>query len=609
MQLFDRYTNNQIQENDVPEQIDFGRFFFWDSENKPIDITYSYFLTNKVIKQELLLEKNKSLQDIFKDILVDVECSQQNQFEVIPLIRQIKNKLRLNMFEELLNENMFHIEEIFRNPHYLLEREIEKVNVARAKHIPSKSYQYLASHTEDWMHKSIVSFKPIRILHEELDLNFDIYENQFTVVFLEKCLVYLNARLKEIQDIKLFLQDYEKLLKDREDSRGWWKKIERNYKLIGAVYNDEHYQSDTEDSKILSKTEDVLNQIYKRLLQLRKSDLFDVVNKKIYPTFRNTNVFVNHRHYRYVKELWLKYIEMKPDKSENEKRQDEQDVIKGLRSYSIALIAYTLKNYLDYELKNNYANAIGEHLQYPAVKFSVEQNSIIKLEICNKTLNIITIANDPMDINQIPTDTILLYFSENSKQINQRIIGINPLDPDSCERVATLIRKYIIINYLNNLNQEYKYAQILKDFISIFQTDFLQFNEKAYTYRFVKYPSTFLEDDIKAKLDENSKFKSDKSRTHRDEIKEKVIELVKNINSNGQKLHNDYLHCLSCGEKIQPHNLRELNFLKCSSSTCEFLFDSTNPRNIIFKNTDNQIDVQNIDDWGMDCLNFNSEEL
>lgn len=609
MQLFDRYINKQIQEKKLPEQIDFGRFFFWDSENKPVDITYSNFPTNKDIKQELLLEKNKSLQDIFKDILVDIESSREDKFEVIPLIRQIKNKLRLNKFEELLNENVFHIEEIFRTPHYLLEREIEKVNVARAKRIPSKSYQYLASHTEDWMHKSIVNFKPIRILHEELDLNYDIYENQFTVIFLEKCLVYLNARLKEIQDIKLFLQEYEKLLKDRDDTRGWWKKINRNLALIGSVYNDENYHGDTEDGKMLSKTEGTLNKIYKRLLQLRISELFDVVNKKIYPTFRNTNVFVNHKHYRYVKELWFKYIEVKPEKLEQEKRQDEQDVIKGLRSYAISLIAYTLKNHLGYELKGNYTKGNGNHLQYPVVNFSVEENSIIKLEICKKILKIIIIANEPSNITQIAQDTILLYFSESSKQINQRIIGINPLDPDSCERVATIIFKYIIINYLSNLNEKHKYAQILKDFISIFQIEFLQFNENEYSYKFIKYPRRLIEEDIKERLEENSKYKSDKSRAHKDEIKGKVIELIKNINANGQNLQQEYLYCLHCGEQIQSYCVESLNYLKCSSDGCSFMLDSTNPQNIIFKNTDVQYNDLKDEDWGMDYITFNITEL
>jgi predicted metal-dependent hydrolase len=86
----------------------------------------------------------------------------------------------------------------------------EKVNVSRAKRIPTKSYQNLASHTEDWLHKSIVDFKPRRILNEELDLLYDVYENQVTIALIERCLIYLNSRIQEVHDISNFLTEYNK---------------------------------------------------------------------------------------------------------------------------------------------------------------------------------------------------------------------------------------------------------------------------------------------------------------------------------------------------------------------------------------------------------------
>jgi RNA polymerase-binding transcription factor DksA len=220
-------------------------------------------------------------------------------------------------------------------------------------------------------------------------------------------------------------------------------------------------------------------------------------------------------------------------------------------------------------------------------------------------LKFITIANEPTEINLIAQDIIVLYFSENSKQINQRIIGIDPLDPDTCERVSALIRKYIIINYLNNVKQEYKYAQILKEFISIFQTDFLQFNEQSYTYQFVKSPKTLSKEDVTEKINLHTKYLNDKSRLHKEEIMKNVKELVQAINQYGQKLQNDYLYCLSCGEKIQSHSLKELNYLQC----CDFLLDSTTFPNVIYKNTDNQFNNLQSEDWGMDYLTFNITEL
>ena len=275
MKIFDRFTHKTVLEQDLPNQLDFGRYCIVNNYGSMQDVTYSNLPTKNAVRQELLLDKNKSLQEIFIDISIDITKAGDNKFNVIPLIRRIRNKLGLNEFEKLLNDKVFHLEEIFRVSHYLLEREIEKVHVSRAKRIPSKSYQYLASHTEDWVHKSIVSFKPSRILNEELELNFDVYENQLTIAFVERCLVYLNSRLKEIQNIQEFHKIYQTLL-NKDFSKGWYAKLNRNFKLMGLAYDDENYKSEDglKDQSTLSETEKNLDQINKRLLLLRKSDAF-----------------------------------------------------------------------------------------------------------------------------------------------------------------------------------------------------------------------------------------------------------------------------------------------------------------------------------------------
>jgi hypothetical protein len=125
----------------------------------------------------------------------------------------------------------------------------------------------------------------------------------------------------------------------------------------------------------------------------------------------------------------------------------------------------------------------------------------------------------------------------------------------------------------------------------------------------VKIPKVLLAENIIEKLNQQIKFQNDKRRLHRDEIRKNVIELVQAINKNGQKLQKDYLYCLSCGEKIQPHNVKNLNYLKCSSNDCSFVLDSTNPQEIILKNTDNKFGNLEKDDWGMDYLCYNIEEL
>lgn len=610
MMLFDRYTGKTVSEKEIPNQIDFGRYCFADNGK---DITYSNFPTNKAIKQDLLLDKNKSIQDIFIDIAVDVEKSKPNEFNVVPLIRRIKNKLNLNEFERFLLDKLFHLEEIFRVPHYLLHREIEKVHVSKAKRIPSKSYQYLASHTEDWVHKSIVSFKPSRILHEELDLNFDIYENQLCVTLVQRCLVYLNSRLKEIQDIKSFLNDYEKLLKNRNDQNSWYKKTERNLRLIGAVYDDENYRGSSQDGATLSETENVLNQIQKRLQLLQKSDLFDLVNKRALQSIalKNTNVLVNHKHYRYVKTLWIELDKVKPGKSDSEKLKHEQDVINGLRQYAKSIIAYTLKDALNYELKGTYQRFSGEHLFYDTVVLAEDKN-VFKIRIGRFEKRIIVIANEPENTREQieflkKNNTCLFYYSENPINKILQTISINPLDPDTIERAGTFIKKFLLSSYNENLKRSYKFPQLLKYYVKYIPHNQVSFNTSDYTFSFHSYPKSELkEDDIKKQFETDTLF-AKKSRPDKNNIFKELSNLINEINQRAEDLKNKYLHCFSCGEAFQSYIITELNYMKCSC--CNALYENSSEKEITLKIDDARYSSLANKEFGMDYISFNTQEL
>lgn len=610
MMLFDRYTGKTVSEKEIPNQIDFGRYCFADNGK---DITFSNFPTNRAIKQDLLLDKNKSIQDIFIDIAVDVEKSKPNEFNVVPLIRRIKNKLNLNEFERFLMDKLFHLEEIFRVPHYLLHREIEKVHVSKAKRIPSKSYQYLASHTEDWVHKSIVSFKPSRILHEELDLNFDIYENQLCVTLVQRCLVYLNSRLKEIQDIKSFLNEYEKLLKNRNDQNSWYKKTERNLRLIGAVYDDENYRGSSQDGATLSETENVLNQIQKRLQLLQKSDLFDVVNKRAMQSIalKNTNVLVNHKHYRYVKTLWIELDKVKPEKSDSEKLKHEQDVINGLRQYAKSIITYTLKDALDYDLKGTYQKFSGEHLFYDTIEVTEDKN-VFKIRIGRFEKRIIVIANVPEKTREQfkllkKNNTVLFYYSENPGNETLQTISINPLDPDSIERAGAFIKKFLLSSYSEKINRKFEFAHLLKEYVKYIPDSHVSFNTSDYTFSFHSYPKSELkEDDIKKQFESDTLF-AKKSRPDKDNVYRELSNLISEISQKAEELKNKYLHCFSCGTEFQSYNITELNYMKCPS--CNALYDNSSDKEITLKIDDARYNSLAKKEFGMDYISFNKEEL
>ncbi len=494
--IFDRYTYSEVQEKDLPNEIDLGRYYISSSSGDCSDITYASFHTTKTIRQDLLADHNKSIQDALVAIADDVEKIEKihNDEKVIPFIRNIKNKLTLNEFENSLIAEVFHIEEIFRNPHSLLEREIEKVHVSKANRSPTKSYQYLASHTEDWAEKSIVRFKPYRILNEELQHNFDVYENQLTIAFVERCLLYLNSRLKEARDLGEFLRLYSTIINSRDDKSGWYKKIERNYELIGAVYTDENYdrmdhergQRIWKGEEKLSKTEQVLLQLKNRLLLLKKSMLFEVVNQRATQsiTLRNTNVLVNHKHYRYIRSLWSELDQINPEESEAQKKEYEQRVITGLRAYAKSIIVYLFQTefeifgiegtYKEFNTPTKVTNISTPTM--PSIEFrdcnDGATKDVFELTVGGRSIRIIVLGNKPSSVNNLEAqhkvleenNVYVFYLNLNESSSGSalqfdrydRFIPISPLDPDSVERVGKLLNQLILASFIDEIRKHYE---------------------------------------------------------------------------------------------------------------------------------------------------------
>ena len=491
MQVFDRLKSITIDSSKLPNYIDLGRYFVVESgqdlTNRVVNVG-----VDKFISQELLESKNKSLQDLFcyfNAALIEIG---DNDFAIIPLIQSVKDKLSLNKFEELLESKVFHLEEIFRQPHYLLQRTIEKVNVSRAKRIPAKSYQNLASHTEDWLHKSIVDFKPRRILNEELDLQYDVYENQVTIALIERCLIYLNSRIHEVRDISNFLDDYYKLLEDRNDSTGWYKKIDRNLSLIGCVYEDDNYNGNSYRIGILSDTRQRLLSLSKRLKALQSTPLFNEVNQRSVQSLmssgdvRPTNVISNHRHYRYVRELWLALNKIDHEKSEKERIQHEQDVINGVRGYSKSIIAYIIKNILGYEIEGSYSNWMASHPYLSNISLKETKDKCLALQIGDSKFSFVVFCNPtPIDAKVLPPNLFVLSLSEAKE--SDRIIGISRYDADSIERVGKVIKSYIVKDFLSQISVNYEYPHVLRDFVDCIISDDIVFH-KNFTYSYNGIP-------------------------------------------------------------------------------------------------------------------------
>lgn len=604
MKVFDRYSNGLIDIDKLPVQIDLGRFVNpqtnEDLTNRIINVG-----AERIIRQEILENDNKSLQGLFCQFYHFVNHAEKDCFEVKPIIQSIKSKLFLNDFETLLEEKLFHLEEIFHQPHYLLQRIIEKVNVSRAKRIPAKSYQNLASHTEDWLHKSIVNFKPHRILNEELDLLYDVYENQVTVALIERCLLYLNSRIKEVQDITEFLKDYSKILSDLNDSRGWHQKIERNYSLIGDVYEDQHYHQEINQSSILAKTQTGLYAMQRRLKALQSTSLYVEINKRVVRSImsegdvRPTNVIANHKHYRYVRELWRELNKEDRERSEKEMNGYEQEVIAGIRCYSKALIIYIIKNVMGYEVVGDYTawEAINDFYCPISMK---ETKGVIYLTIGKNEISFVTVGNDSKENgDNIKRKGLYILSLGNSKR-EDRIISVSPYDADSVERVGRVIKEYILRDYLARIFAAYEYPQMLKDYVKYIDCPYIEFKPN-YTYSYLGIPQNEVSDENAVRgLESDEQFKR-RSRPDRNTIQEKMRDLVADINKHAESILS-LLQCQNnyCHMGVHKQYAKQLGYLKCD---CGFVLDSTDGH-VLFKNKDEQFKDLTPADWGMDYVEF-----
>ena len=199
MILYDRATQKKIRFNDIKRPIIFGRYIVLDNQSYIINDEKEYkdkFLvpcngldsiviynskSEKIsfVDNQLFDSKNSLLLNTFKEISEELEIIDElNDIdEIVPLLRNFDKQLEITKFDEFIYKYLFHIEEICREPSYHLKRDIEKVNISRAKRIPVRAINYLASHSEDWARRKIQTVQPNKILAEIIEYDLQIYEN------------------------------------------------------------------------------------------------------------------------------------------------------------------------------------------------------------------------------------------------------------------------------------------------------------------------------------------------------------------------------------------------------------------------------------------------
>ena len=618
MQIIDRYTGKILNGNSLPNDIELGRYAI------SVASTYKELTSNtyKVkegqrIHQELLDEVNKDKHNIFEIISESVE---NGDFMSIPLLQGIKKGLTFGNFATRLEDNFKHIEAIFHAPYSKLNRSIEKVPVSRAKRISNKSNQYLAAHTEDWLHKGLVNFRPSRILTEEIVSDENVFENQLLIALVTKAARYIERKLRYTRDISDFLNKYKELIGKYNNSNGcWYKRVRRELSLAGKVYDEQsgNYKSTDDDIQVVTSTMKHLKKLRDSLLKLRQYDLFYNVDQRLVKSvqYHDTNVLINDKHYRYLKELWMLLLKEENTNPEDDKLDSDEFVINNVRNYGVSLINYAVKDteYLGYNLKGTDKHWHAHRDNCPDMKLYLDAFGVINVLIGTEELRFIVTCGLPyiLDNQSLPDNTYIIAYDNNDADDNyirtsvdsDIIIPVSLRDITSVERIAIILRKEMLKQYVENtLFKSYDiprtlvpYYERLSKFIKCIKID-----TKVPSYVFTKYPAIGINKKKWRDVVTNSNDYKEKGNIEQKKILAALDIFINEYESNAMNLCEE-LRCFApdCSLQINSWQCDDLSYIVCS---CGYVLDSSDRNHIVFYKKDSPYSSE---EMGMDCLEIN----
>ena len=221
--------------------------------------------------------------------------------ETNPLAPGLDEAVKPHPLEDHIESELEHLVAVCRNPRTHIRMEIERVHVARARRIARNAPAWLASHTEDWDHRTITGIQPRRILAEIREERWDLYENRVAVRLVDNLVTWLRRRIAAIRRV---LDDVLTRMEDfRVSTSGSRHRAERIYRLWGKAW-DAGSRRD-----IAERTLRRLERLLYRVLGLMDSPLYRRLpgHAGTPRALRMTNVFRSHDSYRGVARLWLEW--------------------------------------------------------------------------------------------------------------------------------------------------------------------------------------------------------------------------------------------------------------------------------------------------------------
>jgi hypothetical protein len=270
--------------------------------------------------------------------LVDQGGTWLDVLDVSPLVPGMSNRAEFQRFEQLLKENVGHLEEVCRRPRTHLRVEVERMAVSRARRFPAQAANYLAAHTEDWERPTLRSVVPKRILATVREDQFDIYENRVAVRLVDHLVVYLRRRVHEVTRL---LRVFEEAAGNHGAAAGGshWRQG-RIYKLWGEALDA------SEAKRKAERTLGRLKHLLFTLSGLKDSVLYREVPRRatVGTTLAMTNILSDDAHYQHVAELWLEWARLGQERAVRPRAyfEEMQDLCRSFDSFALLLTVRAL---------------------------------------------------------------------------------------------------------------------------------------------------------------------------------------------------------------------------------------------------------------------------
>ena len=219
---------------------------------------------------------------------------------ISPLAPGLDEAVKPHPLEDHIAAEFEHLAAVCRRPRTHIRREAERVLVARARRIARDAPARLASHTEDWEHRTIAGIQPRRILADVREEQWDLYENRVAVRLVDDLVAWLRRRIAEVRRIRDDV--YARMEKIHGSASGTHRRAHRIFTLWGEGWDDG-------PGEVAESTLKRLDNLRYKLLGLMGSRLYKriPVRAGVRGGLRTTNLFANDDHYRGVARLWYEW--------------------------------------------------------------------------------------------------------------------------------------------------------------------------------------------------------------------------------------------------------------------------------------------------------------